>query len=271
MKLVLIYLAGFSALIVIFFVDHSARTAYVPIPEGLLYSTSVSSQTALNDEVTEKILFKRATDDDYVMIEATTVENLPGKFLVRVIEAKDAKYRLVAASSAAGRPEVAGKGPTPLKSDPGAVKKTIPRPAEQAKAAIAALTVQKEIPQESLNINKVRDIVNSSQKKYYFPGAEKTLNDVSFKVKSITPWQNKSILTIELNNGLASYFFIANISVAIAGAPLPVEIFNEPFINGKVLSTIFVITRPLKSETVTVILSESGGGKRRFELPVSIP
>ena len=105
MKLVLTYTLTFAALICVFFVDHSARTAYLPLKEGLLYSNSVSSQTTLNDEVTEKILFKRTAEDEYPTIEAASTENLPGKFLVRIIEPKDAKYRLVTAVALAGRPE----------------------------------------------------------------------------------------------------------------------------------------------------------------------
>lgn len=271
MKLVLAYILGYAALIFLFFVDHSAKSAYTPLKEGLLYSTSISSQTILNDEVTEKTLFKRDGEDDYLVIEAATAEKLPPKFLVRVIEPKDAKYRLIAGAEAAGRPQLAGKPLPPVKSDARALKWAITAPAEQAKAAIAATTVQKEIPQEVLNVNKVRDIVKNSEKTYFFPGIEKTLDDVTFAVKSVTPWQNKSILTMELNNNQSGYFFISNLGLSAAGAPLAGENFNDPFVLGKTKVTFFIITRQLKSEAIAVRLSESRGANRRFELPVAIP
>ena len=271
MKLVLTYTLTFAALICVFFMDHSARTAYLPLKEGLLYSNSVSSQTTLNDEVTEKILFKRTAEDEYPTIEAASTENLPGKFLVRLIEPKDAKYRLVTAAALVGRPEGDGKGQVTFKRGPGGPKTARDRSAEQTKAAIAAVTVQKDVPQEVLNVNKVRDIVNNSEKTYFFPGIEKTLNEVTLTVKSVTPWQNKSVLTLELDNSVAKYFFVSNISITSAGTPLPIESFNDPFIPGKKRATFFVIARALKAEPVAVKLSESGGETRVFDLRVAVP
>ena len=272
MKLPIIYAAVFVVLTWAFVVDQSARTAYVPLKEGLLYSVSVGSHTTLNDEVTEKILFKRTAEDEYPTIEAATTESLPGKFLVRVIGPQEAKYRLVTASSLVGKGEVAGKAPTPLKTATGGPKKGQERPADQAKAAIAAVTVQKEVPQEILNVNKVRDIVNNSDKTYFFSGAERTLNDVTLKVKSITPWQNRSILTLELSNDQAKYFFISNIAVVSAGLPLQADLFNDPFLPGNKAAALYIWTaRPLKSEAVAVKLSESAGSGRSFDLSVGIP
>lgn len=271
MKLLLIYAGVFSALTYVFFMNHSASSAYLPLKEGLLYSTSLSSHTTLNDEVTEKILFKRTADDEYPLIEAATTENLPGKFLVRIIEAKDAKYRLVTAAAMAGRGEVAGKPQPPLKSGPGALKKAATA-ADQAKTVIAAVTIQKDVPKEILNINKVRDIINASDRNYFFSGTEKFLSDVTFKVKSVTPWQNKSVFTLELTNDQAKFFFISSISVTSGGLPLQVELYSEQsFLQAKKMVTIYVLTRPLKGEAVTVRLSESGGGGRNFEIPVAIP
>lgn len=248
-----------------FFVDHTARTVYLPLTEGLLYSNSVSSQTTLNDEVTEKILFKRTAEDEYLTIEAASTENLPGKFLVRLIDPKDTKYRLVTAAA------LAGGGPSLFKRGLGNPKKTRDRAADQAKAAIAAVTVQKDVPQEILNVNKVRDIVNNSEKTYFFPGIEKTLNEVTLTVKSVTSWQNKSVLTLELDNAETKYFFVSNISITSAGMPLPIESFNDPFVPGGKRVAFFVIARALKAEAVAVKLSESGGETRVFELPVAVP
>lgn len=272
MKLLIIYAVAFVALTWAFFVDHSARTAYIPLKEGLLYSTSIGSHTTLNDEVTEKILFKRTAEDEYPTIEAATTETLPVKFLVRVVGPQEAKYRLVTAASLAGRVEVAGKAQNPLKTASGGPKKGQERPADQAKAAIAAVTVQKETPQEILNINKVRDIVNNSDKTYFFSGTERTMNEVTLKVKSITPWQNRSVLTLELSNDQPKYFFISNIAVMSAGLPLPADLFNDPFLSGNKAATIYILTaRPLKSEAVTVKLSESGGNGRSFDISTAIP
>ena len=270
MKIVIIYALIFAALIFLFFVDHSAKTAYVPLKAGLLYSTSISSQTTLNDELTEKILFKRTAEDEYPTIEAYSTASLPQKVLVRLIDAKDAKYRLMTAAEAAARPEGPGRGQNPAKQPSRATKPVIKTP-EEAKAAIAAVTIQKETPLEILNINKVRDMVNNSEKSYFFPGIEKTMGDVTLTVKSVTPYQNKSILTISLNNAQSGYFFISNISVTSAGAPLQIETFNDPFIPGKKTATFFVITRQLKAEAVAVKVSESGAGKRIFDLSVAIP
>jgi len=269
MKLVIIYILSFAALICVFFVDRSPGTAYLPLKEGLLYSNSVSSQTTLNDEVTEKILFKRTAEDEYPTIEAASTENLPGKFLVRLIEPKDARYRLVTAAALAGRPEVDGSGDPLFKRDPGGSKKS--RAAGQTKAAIAAVTVRKEVPEVVLNVNKVRDIVNNSEKTYFFPGIENTSDEVTLTIKSVTPWQNKSVLTLELNNDQTKYFFVSNISVISGGAPLPIESFNDPFVPGKKRATFFVIARALKAEPVAVKLSESGGGTRVFDLRVAVP
>lgn len=272
MKLVLIYILTFVALIYLFFVDHGAKPAYVPLKEGLLYSTSISSQTTLNDEVTEKILFKRTAEDEYPTIEVFSAENLPGKFLARLTEAKDAKYRLIASGADACRTETDIKGRAAAKNDPGGLKKARERSIAARAAAIAAVTVQKEVPQEILNVNKVRDIVNTSEKTYFFAiGAEKTLNEATLKIKSITPWQDKSIITAEFTNGAAKYFFIANISVTAGGMPLQAQLFNEPFVQGNKTANIFILTRQLKSETVSVKLSESSGDGRKFDIPITMP
>lgn len=272
MKLVLTYILTFIALIYVFFADHGARLAYVPLKEGLLYSTSISSQTTLNDEVTEKILFKRTAEDEYATIDVFSTENLPGKFLARLTDVKEAKYRLIAPGAAGCQGEAAVKGFGHLKTEPGGLKKARERSIEQAKAAIAAVTVQKEVPQEILNVNKVRDIVNTSEKTYFFAlGAEKIMNEVTLKIKSITPWQDKSIITAELTNSAAKYFFISNISVTTGGLPLQAELFNDPFVQGNKTANIFILTRILKSETVSVKLSESSGGGRNFDIPITMP
>lgn len=269
MKRLIIYTLIFSALIWGFFVDHSAKSAYVPLKEGLLYSSSVSSSTILGDEVTEKILFKRDAADDYPTITAASTENLPEKFFVRLTNNDSAQYKIVTAAFLAAKVQ-ASAGAKKVAAAP---RPAAPKPVneEMRKAATEAVTIKKPAAEEVLNINKVRDIVDNSEKNYFFPNGGKILNDVTLVVKSVTPWENKSILTLELDNAQGKYFFISNISVIQAGAPLPLQHFNEAFYIGNQKAPIFLIVRQLKGEAVVVKLSEQGGGGRVFEIPVSIP
>ena len=264
MKVLILYFIGFLILFFGFFVNHAEKAVSIPLKTGILYSASSSTQTILSIEVTERSLYKRK-GSDYPVFEMFSKEKLPGKFMVKLTKDLDTKYYITP------KPKLRLSKKKNKKAKKSKLKSSKNKKEEEQKKQIVKLTtVKKDVPEEILNINKMAKIVNNSERTYYFRNIEKTIKNVTVQVKSITPYQNKSILTLELTNNQNVYFFISNILVT-AGLPLKVKEFRNPFVTGNKSEKIYLLTKKLKHEVISIKISEFSGKNRLFNLTVKIP
>jgi hypothetical protein len=262
MKILIAYIICFLILFFAAFKGQGKKIDYVPLQTGVLYSSSSSSKTILSSEVTEKSVYKKIGDDSPVF-EVFSKEKLPGKFIVKLTKDQDVKYYLTL------KPKKINKRPKKVNKKHLETQKK--KEIAQTKKIVKLTTMKKTVPEEVLNINKVKRIVDNSNRTYYFHNIDKSIDKVSLIIKSITPYQNKSILTLELVNEQDTYFFISNVAVISDNLPLTIKKFHPPFLTGQKTANIYIITRSLSHEALKVKVSEFTGKARMFNLSVVIP
>jgi hypothetical protein len=128
-------------------------------------------------------------------------------------------------------------------------------------------TINKENLPSTLELNyqSLHKVVSESKKSFFF-ALQQELSGITVNLVSYTPYNNRGILKIKIENNSQSYFFYSSIS--LQGAK--VQIFGPQFTKTNGSSDIYLLFDPdaRKSFTLSIIEQQS---KRLFKINFSIP
>lgn len=245
-----------------FFTDKKESKTFESL-EGVSFNTFTSTQAIISERTTEVVLFQSSSvfaGQDLPAYKIFSDLTLPDKFIAKITEQRnDADYIII--STKAMTTNTAGRA----KEKPKVKLKPI-----QAKPAAASPTAdeQKEV---LYNFYVLNNIVKNSDKTYFFSGKEQNTRDVTVRVYSILPWQDKDILKFQVINSQKQYFFIADISLYDGEQIISAELYNDPLAApDKILEGIMVIPRQ-KQKQLTFKLTESGVSNRLFSIIFNTP
>ena len=136
---------------------------------------------------------------------------------------------------------------------------------------VAAKPVEQEQKEVTYNFYILNNIVKNSDKTYFFSSKEQNTRDVTVRVYSISPWQDKDILKFQVINAQRQYFFIADISLYDGDQIIPADLYNDPLVApDKTMEGIMLIPRQ-KQKQLTFKLTESGVRNRLFTITFNTP
>jgi len=272
MKALIIYIITFFVLLFAFFTENKEETQFESL-EGTFFNTFVSTQTLVSERTTEIVLFKNHTPQISSELPTYSIFGdlpLPDKFVGRVVDNKhDADYILISTVSMPVTPPVSKREKTD-KSKKGKQAKTVSPESKQQKPTLVSV-VKKEEKEISYNYYILNNIVKNSSKTYFFQDKEQTLRNVTVKIYSISPWQDKDIIKFQITNAQREYFFIANLSLYEDTELVTAEFYNESLIAPeKTLDGIVVVPRQQQKQ-LTLKLIESADREGSFAVAFDTP
>lgn len=121
--------------------------------------------------------------------------------------------------------------------------------------------------QEPLTYQSIRQIVTQSDKNYFYK-LQTESNDIILALISFTPYENKGILKIKIDNNSKSYFFIGGVSVS----SISTQFFGEQFVKsqGSIVAYLLLNNVNVRSGLTLTVL-ESGESAKSLRLNFSLP
>ncbi|MDD5688536.1 MAG: hypothetical protein PHE88_11975 [Elusimicrobia bacterium] len=262
MKNLILYSTIFLVLLLVFFVDWGNHSPYPPIPAGLLYSSYISSKTIVSEQVTDTILYKaKHVDAGLPTLLIYSELNIPNNFIGKKVDKKNSDY-VVSLPTTKQKSFI---NPSQKETASKTITKTV------TPTAPVDYTVEKQETELVFNFNTLNNIIKKADKTYFFSGKENTINDVTVRIYSTTPWQEKNIVKFKVINSQQKYFFIANVSLYEQQQLIAAEIYNEPLVAPEKTGEFIVLLPIQKQKQITLKLTESGDKGRVFSIAFDIP
>jgi len=248
MRTLLIYIAGFFIILLLFFIDKSEKESFTPLT-GILYSISTATQTIQSEPITDISIYKKSlVSDDVKPIPIKTVSVKPS--LLNILfspkptkpESSDIVPDQIPSISTPDKPPVEVRKPEPKK----------PQKAE-------------------INFIFLNNIIKNSDKTYYFSTSPMTRGDVTLKVYSLTPYDQKCVLKFQVTNSQQKYFFISNVAVYEGKNLIKSELFYDPLVGPEKTLECIALVAEQKNKTLTIKVTESGGSGRKLEVSFKTP
>lgn len=244
-----------------FFFERGAQLTSAPI-SGVIYSLQALPEEPIKQmapifNVTEVKIFENAEvakNDSFQTTMKASQEEIKNKAVQAKAVVKVSKKQVL--------PTEQSQGPA-LK--PAVLAPTVPP------ATAAIVDPPEEAPKKD-EFSTYSKAVSDGMSSFFFNNSKSIIKDVTVEVLSLTPFQGEQdIIKFRITNNQPEFFFILNVSLYEKDKLLNAKTFFERFVQSKKsLDCLAVI--PRKSHTkLSLILSESGGGKRTFKLEVPIP
>jgi ribosomal protein S17 len=264
MKSLIIYIAVFLFLFIVFFTEKK-KTTFTSL-EGNSYNIYADTNAVVSDQPTETILFKTTSPlIDLPSLNIFAELPVPDKFIARVVSKKtDANYVLISTQT---QVQVAVLPKTVQNSQKTVVKK----PEAKPKPDVPAQSSRPESKEITYNFFVLNNIIKDSDKTYFFTQKEKKIGDVTVRLYLTTPWKDKDILKFQVINNQQQYFFISNISLYEQKQLILADYYNEPLVGPEKTLECIVLMPRQKQKYLTLKLVESGGKNRNFSVDFNTP
>jgi len=136
---------------------------------------------------------------------------------------------------------------------------------KQIKEMVETISKEKQGAALEINYQFLHNVVTESKKSFFFE-LQQELNGVKVSLVSYTPYENKGVLKIKIENNSSSYFFYSSFSLR----GLKSQLYGSQFVKTGGTSDLYLVFEPTinKSLTLDVIEQQS---KRIFKINFNIP
>jgi len=248
MKTLLTYIIVFFIIILLFFIDKQEKEPFTPLT-GVLYSISTATQTTQSSPVTDIFIYKKSLVSD-------DVKPIPIK-------------------TASSKPSLLNKlfSPKPTKPESSDIVPDLKPPiSTPEKSPVKVWESEPKKPQKvEINFIYLNNIIKNSDKTYYFSTSPMTKGDVTLKVYSLTPYDQKCVLKFQVTNSQQKYFFISNVAVYEGKNLIKSELFYDPLVGPEKTLECIALMAEQKNKTLTIKVTESGGSGRKLEVSFKTP
>lgn len=217
-------------------------------------------------KTSDEVIF---TDKKFPTLNVYSELSLPDTFIAKKVQVKTAADYILVSDKLLKRKYV---------FKPVVVSQQKKKAAKQSKPSRKAKKVkpkEKTSPDKSLaslNYYTLKNIVKESEKTYFYTDVKTGLSHVELELVSFTPYKDKGILKLSLNNNSKQYFFVATVNITKQNDKIPSDFFGTQFVAPNNSQVLYVLMRDLSIKKRLILnVIESGGRERWLKIKYSFP